>query len=82
MENNNINNNEEFTPLLISENLDMKINEFAMINGIEGVSNEQTWREYIRESEEEFELKSEMIDIMTESDLVLYIDFLDELWMK
>lgn len=82
MENNNINNNEEFTPLLISENLDMKINEFTMVNGIEGVSNEQTWREFIRESEEEFELKSEMIDIMTESDLVLYIDFLDELWMK
>ena len=82
MENNNINNNEEITPILISENLDMKISDYALIVGLEGVTNEQTWREFIRESEEEFELKSEMIDIMTESDLVLYIDFLDELWMK
>lgn len=86
---NNIDKNTEkepieitFKPLLVSENLDMKINEFSMINGIENVENEQTWREFIRESEEEFGMKPEMIDAMTESDLLSYIDFLDELWMK
>lgn len=86
---NNIDKNTEkepieitFKPLLVSENLDMKINEFSMINGIENVENEQTWREFIRESEEEFGMEPEMIDAMTESDLLSYIDFLDELWMK
>lgn len=44
--------------------------------------NTQTWREYIRETEEEFELYPMNLNDIRDWALEEYIDFLDELWDK
>ena len=49
---------------------------------VEGASNTQTFREFIRESEDEFEIASANLDSMSEEELSNYLDFLDELWYK
>ena len=45
-------------------------------------SNTQTFREFIRESEEEFEIAPANLDSMNNQELTNYLDFLDELWWK
>lgn len=54
---------------------------------VEGATNMQTLREFIRESEKEFEMEPKNFDNMGESildDIALnhYIEFLDYLWTK
>jgi hypothetical protein len=49
---------------------------------LEHTANTQTYREFIRESEEEFELIPKDLDSMTDKLLNKYIDFLDYLWTK
>ena len=49
---------------------------------VEGVENTQTYREFIRESEEEFELEQMDLDNMSDENLTEYINFLDYLWIK
>lgn len=49
---------------------------------VEGASNAQTFREFIRESEDEFEIASANLDSMSEEELSNYLDFLSELWYK
>ena len=49
---------------------------------VEGASNTQTFREFIRESEDEFEIASANLDSMSEEELSNYLDFLSELWYK
>lgn len=48
----------------------------------EGASNTQTFREFIRQSEEEFEMDEQNLDYMSDKGLNEYIDFLDYLWTK
>ena len=49
---------------------------------VEGGANTQTYREFIRESEEAFELEKMDLDNMSDDNLTEYIDFLDYLWTK
>lgn len=49
---------------------------------VEGASNAQTFREFIRESEDEFEIASANLYSMSEEELSNYLDFLSELWYK
>lgn len=45
-------------------------------------SNTQTFREFIRESEEEFEIAPADLYSMEADELSNYLDFLSELWYK
>jgi len=45
-------------------------------------NNEQTYYEFIRESEEEFGMSPECLDTMNDNQLRNYLEFLDELWFK
>jgi hypothetical protein len=45
-------------------------------------NNEETYREFIRNSEDEFELLPCDLDNMDDETLNLYLDFLDDLWNK
>jgi hypothetical protein len=49
---------------------------------IEGVTNNETPREFIRNSENEFGMKHSDIDNMSEDELNGYIEYLDYLWEK
>ncbi|QDP42817.1 hypothetical protein HWC53_gp033 [Bacillus phage vB_BmeM-Goe8] len=49
---------------------------------VPGSTNEQTVREFIRETEEAFGLGQKEINALNEEQLNHYIDFLDELWLK
>lgn len=49
---------------------------------IEGTSNTETYREFIRGSEKEFGFIAQPIDSMTDEKLNEYIDLLDYLWDK
>lgn len=49
---------------------------------IEGGDNTQTYREFITDSENEFELDHVNIDDMTEMELNKYLNFLSELGWK
>lgn len=49
---------------------------------VEGFENTQTYREFIRESEQEFELEKMDLDNMLDKNLTEYVDFLDYLWTK
>lgn len=49
---------------------------------MEDCENEQTYREFIRESEEEFGIEHANLDFMEDFELDDYFDFLDELWNK
>ena len=52
------------------------------IRDVERGENTQTYREYIRDSEEEFGLEKMDLDNMLDKNLTEYIDFLDYLWTK
>lgn len=47
-----------------------------------GSKNAQTYREFIRESEKRFGIKPSDIDLMDESELKKYLNYIDELWDK
>lgn len=49
---------------------------------IEGGRNTQTYREFIRESEEEFGLEYRDLESMTDKELNDYVEYLDYLWTK
>lgn len=49
---------------------------------VEGSANEETFREFIRNSEKEFGLEAAPLDSLTVKELNEYLDFLDDLWMK
>lgn len=61
----------------IKENLDNRICDVEP-----EATNTQTYREYIREAEEEFDMQPSNLDNMEEIDLIRYLDFLDDLMMK
>lgn len=63
--------------MINKENLDKRICEVE-----EKATNEQTYREYIKEGEEEFFGNHEDLDSFTDEQLVKYLDFIDNLWMK
>lgn len=48
----------------------------------EGATNEQSFRQFIRESEEEFGMSPRNLEELSEKELNDYIDFLDDLWNK
>lgn len=62
--------------MISKENLDKRICD------VEGVSNTQTYREFIRKSEEYFEIHPVDIDKMGDEELNKYLNFLDSLWDK
>lgn len=63
---------------MISENnLDKRI-----CDDIDGSKNTQTYREYIRDSEEQFGLEEYPLDNMNDFDLLDHLEFLDYLWTK
>lgn len=62
---------------MYKKNLDQPISKV-----FEGASNFQTLREYIRESEETFDLPKKRVNQMSEEKLKKYIEFLDDLWLK
>lgn len=49
---------------------------------IEGGDNTQTYREFIRQSEEEFGMANEPIDLYPDDEINMYIEELDYLWTK
>ena len=63
--------------MLKKEDLDKRICDVE-----EGAQNIQTYREFIRQSEEEFEMIHAPLDAMTETELNRHLDFLDYLWTK
>lgn len=48
----------------------------------EGAENTQTYRDFIRESEEEFNIYPAPIDNMTDEELNDYLESMDYLWEK
>jgi hypothetical protein len=48
----------------------------------EGATNEQSFRQFIRESEEEFGMSPRNLEELSEKELNDYIDFIDDLWNK
>ncbi|UZQ49829.1 hypothetical protein [Clostridium kluyveri] len=61
----------------LKENLDKRICDVAL-----GAENTQTYREFIRQSEDEFGIEHVPIDEFTDEELEDYLNFLDELWDK
>lgn len=49
---------------------------------IEGGSNTQTYREFIRESEEMYGFEHRDLESMTDEELNKWVEFLDYLWTK
>lgn len=49
---------------------------------VPGSTNDETPRQFIRESEEAFGLAQKEINALNEEQLNSYIDFLDDLWNK
>jgi hypothetical protein len=62
--------------VLTKENLDKRICD------VEGSANEETFREYIRNSEVEFGMEHMDIDNFDDENLNEYLEFLDYLWTK
>jgi hypothetical protein len=62
--------------VLTKENLDKRICD------VEGSANEETFREYIKNSEEEFEMEHRNLDNLSDEQLHEYLEFLDYLWTK
>ncbi|MBU8770322.1 hypothetical protein [Cytobacillus oceanisediminis] len=56
--------------------LDMRICD------VEGSTNEETFREFIRNTEKEFELDPAPLDELTAIELNEYLEFLDDMWLK
>ena len=48
----------------------------------QGAENTQTWRDYIREGEKEFEMKNVDLDNMEDKQLNEHLDFIDYLGEK
>lgn len=44
--------------------------------------NKQTYRRFIRETEDEFCIKPADLDSLSDAELASYLDFMDELWDK
>ena len=61
---------------LRKEDLDKRICD------VEGSANEETFRTFIRDSEEEFGMEPRDLDSMTDEKLHEYLEFLDYLWTK
>jgi hypothetical protein len=61
---------------ILKEHLDKRICD------VEGSANEETFREFIRASEEEFGMDPRDLDSMTDEQLGEYLHFLDYLWTK
>lgn len=59
------------------EDLKKRINELHP-----DAENTQTLLEFIRESEDEFCMEHSNLESMTEEELNIHIEFLDELWFK
>lgn len=59
------------------EDLDKRICDIE-----EGSSNTETFREYIRSTENEFNIFAAPIDSMEDEELSDYLEFLDDLWCK
>lgn len=49
---------------------------------VEGAKNTQTWKEFIRECEDDFGLENNNLDTMTDKAINEYIDWLDYLCEK
>lgn len=49
---------------------------------VEECENTQTYREYIRHSENELGMEEAPIDNMTDEELTEYLEFVDYLWEK
>lgn len=49
---------------------------------VEGVSNTQTYREFIEEGELEFGINPVNLDKLTEKELNDYLNWIDELYLK
>jgi hypothetical protein len=62
--------------LLAKNDLDKRICD------TEGSANEETFREFIRNSEDEFGMEHEDIDSFSDEKLNEYLGFLDYLWTK
>jgi hypothetical protein len=62
--------------VLTKENLDKRICDS------EGSANEETFRTFIMDSEEEFGMEPRDLDSMTDEELHDYLGFLDYLWTK
>lgn len=65
-----------------SELLDIQVKEAYKLHGVTDVQNDQTFREFIQESEKEFGMAPRNLDSLTDDELNNYSDFLDELWNK
>ncbi|WP_275372834.1 hypothetical protein [Clostridium tertium] len=63
--------------MLTNKLLDIKICDIE-----KECSNTQTYREYITESENKFEMARENLDAMSDEELSKYLEFLDYLWDK
>lgn len=63
--------------MLLKENLDKRICDCES-----NADNTLTYREFIRASEEEFEMEKSNLDSMNEEELKNYIDFIDYLYEK
>jgi hypothetical protein len=48
----------------------------------EGTTNTQTYREFIKQSENEFGMEPQNLDSMSQEELNKYLNFLDYLWTK
>lgn len=46
------------------------------------VNSQETLRDFIRNSENEFQISNENIDKMTDDELEEYVEWLDDLWGK
>ncbi|SCJ96057.1 hypothetical protein [Clostridium sp.] len=63
--------------MLLKENLDKRICDCES-----NADNTLTYREFIRASEEEFEMEKSNLDSMNEEELKNYLDFIDYLYEK
>lgn len=63
--------------MLLKENLDKRICDCES-----DADNTLTYREFIRASEEEFEMEKSNLDSMNEEELKNYLDFIDYLYEK
>jgi len=64
------------------ELLDVTVKEAYKLHGVNDVQNDETFREFIRSSEEAFGMTPRNLESLTDEELNSYSDFLDELWNK
>lgn len=62
---------------ITKDHLDMRICDVE-----KETTNTETYREFIRNSEQEFGMKKLDIDNMTDKELITYIEAIDYLWTK